>query len=48
MTDASLHDVLAAAKQLNFTVPSEHETDYLALLRKTDAFCELVLAEEGK
>ncbi|GFZ47573.1 hypothetical protein JCM24511_05317 [Saitozyma sp. JCM 24511] len=47
MTDASLHDVLAAAKQLNFTVPPEHETDYLALLRKTDAFCKLVLAEEG-
>lgn len=41
-------EMKAAASQIGFTIPAGHEDDYIGLLSKTDASCEMILAQEGK
>ncbi|KAJ7911562.1 amidase-domain-containing protein [Mycena leptocephala] len=41
---ATLSDVSAAAQKLSFTIPHDHEADYLALLRTTDKAVAAVMA----
>lgn len=40
--------VQRAASRIDFVVPDEHADDYAELLRKTDAACQAVLAEDGE
>ncbi|WWC97977.1 hypothetical protein V866_004866 [Kwoniella sp. B9012] len=42
-TPVTAEEVSAAAQRLGFTIPPNHEEEYLALLAKTDAQCELIL-----
>jgi hypothetical protein len=44
---ATLSDVSAAAQKLSFTIPRNHEADYLALLRTTDKAVAAVMAYPG-
>lgn len=40
-------DVAAAAQRLSFTIPPDHEADYLALLGVTDKSVAAVMAYPG-
>ncbi|KAK6906025.1 hypothetical protein I204_01162 [Kwoniella mangroviensis CBS 8886] len=42
-TPVTAEELSAAAQRLGFTIPPDHEEEYLALLAKTDAQCELIL-----
>lgn len=46
-TPVTADEMLAAAQRLKFAVPPTHERDYMELLKKTDACCELIMAEDG-
>ncbi|RSH89235.1 hypothetical protein EHS25_002347 [Saitozyma podzolica] len=45
-TPVTAEEMLGAAQRLKFAVPPTHERDYMELLKKTDACCELIMAED--
>jgi hypothetical protein len=47
-TPVTAEEMLAAAQRLKFAVPPTHERDYMELLKKTDACCGLIMAEDGE
>jgi hypothetical protein len=47
-TPVTAEEMLGAAQRLKFAVPPTHERDYMELLKKTDACCELIMAEDGE
>jgi hypothetical protein len=49
MTNAATQEAtIAAAARIGFVIPSGHIDEYAALLAKTHAACEAILAEEGR